>query len=166
MKLGADNIGFLGADDVRRFEELLTSLVEEGRVRAAFLVDRAGRLLAGAGETVGLDQTAFASLASADFAASNQLASLVGEEEFASVYHHGDERSMFLADIAGTAILAALFDSRTTLGMVRLKTRTLMPRFTQCLEQLAQSGPSGDVVQMEAGWAAEVESEIERLFDE
>jgi predicted regulator of Ras-like GTPase activity (Roadblock/LC7/MglB family) len=166
MRLDADNIGFLGADDVRRFEELLAELVVEGRVSASFLIDRAGRLLAAAGDMQDLDHTSFASLASADFAASNQLAALLGEDEFSSIYHHGGERSMFLADIAGTAVLAVLFDSRTTLGMVRLKTRVLLPQLAESLTRLAQSGPSGDVVQMEAGWAAEAESEIERLFDD
>jgi predicted regulator of Ras-like GTPase activity (Roadblock/LC7/MglB family) len=166
MSLADDGIGFLGADDVQRFETLLNSLVGDAQVDAALLVDRAGRLLAAAGDTRELDHTTFASLASADFAASNQLATLLGEDEFASVYHHGAKRSMFLADVSGTAILAALFDQRTTLGMVRLKTRSLVPRFADCLAHLASSGPAGQVVQMEAGWAAEVESEIERLFDE
>lgn len=167
MRLDAGGtIGFLGADDVRRFEELLDELVRDAQAGASLLVDRAGRLLAGAGDIGGLDQTTFASLASADFAASNQLATLLGEDEFASVYHHGEARSMFLVDIGGTAILAVLFDTRTTLGMIRFKTRSLMPRFTECLARLAEGGPSGQVVQMEAGWAAEVESEIERLFEE
>jgi hypothetical protein len=42
----------------------------------------------------------------------------------------------------------------------------LLPQLAESLNRLAQSGPSGDVVQMEAGWAAEAESEIERLFDD
>lgn len=166
MTAGADHIGFLGSDDVRSFEELLTSLVTEARAACALLIDRAGRLLSAAGDTGDLDETAFASLASADFAASHRLAALLGEEEFGTLYHHGEHRSMFLADIAGTAILAVLFDTRTTLGMVRIKTKSLVPRFADCLGQLAQRGPSGHVVQMEADWAVEAETEIERLFTE
>jgi predicted regulator of Ras-like GTPase activity (Roadblock/LC7/MglB family) len=166
MTLSADNIGFLGADDVRGFEEQLARYVAETRARCAFLVDRAGRLLSAVGDRSGLDETAFASLASADFAASGQLAALLGEQEFASLYHHGAERSMFLADIGGTAVLAVLFDTRTTLGMVRIKTKSLVPGLTEQFAQLAQRGPSGEVVQMESDWAAEVESEIDRLFNE
>jgi predicted regulator of Ras-like GTPase activity (Roadblock/LC7/MglB family) len=166
MTAGADQIGFLGSDDVRRFEELLTALVDEARVACALLIDRAGRLLSAAGDVGALDGTAFASLASADFAASHRLAVLLGEEEFGSLYHHGATRSMFLADIAGTAILAVLFDTRTTLGMVRIKTKLLVPRFAEYLTLLAERGPSGEVVQMEADWASEAESEIERLFTE
>lgn len=164
MKAGPDNIGSLGSDDVHTFEELLNTLLHETNVRSVFLVDRTGRLLSSLGDTRDLDQTTFASLASADFAASDQLAALLGEEEFSSLYHHGAERSMFLADIAGSAILAVLFDTRTTLGMVRIKTRMIVPRLAEYFAQMAQRGPSGMVVQMETGWASDVESEIDRLF--
>jgi predicted regulator of Ras-like GTPase activity (Roadblock/LC7/MglB family) len=166
MKAGTDSLGFLGTEDVRTFEELLSSFVSETNARSAFLVDRTGRLLSSRGDTQGLDQTTFASLASADFAASDQLAALLGEEEFSSLYHHGAERSMFLADIGGIAILAVLFDTRTTLGMVRIKTRTLVPRLSDYIAQMTQRGPLGHVVQMESGWATEAESEVDRLFSD
>lgn len=164
MNAGRDMLGFLGTDDVSTFETLLGGFVGEATVRCAMLCDRTGRMLSVAGDVSGLDQTTFASLASADFSASDQLAALLGEEEFTSLYHHGAHRSMFLADIGGVAILAVLFDTRTTLGMVRIKTKSLVPRFAEYFEQMAQRGPSGQVVQMEAGWASEAESEIDRLF--
>lgn len=159
------NIGFLGSEDVRAFEEELRAFVADTRARCAVLVDRAGRVLSAAGDTLDLDQTAFASLASADFSASDQLAALLGEEEFSALYHHGAARSMFLADIGGTAILAVLFDASTTLGMVRIRTRAIVPRLAQALDHLVQHGPTGHIVQMEADWAAEAESEIDRLFN-
>jgi predicted regulator of Ras-like GTPase activity (Roadblock/LC7/MglB family) len=165
MKLSADDIGILGAEDVRQLRELLDQYVAETRCRCALLVDGAGRMLASAGERQGLDETTFASLAAAGFAASNQLAALLGEEEFASLYHHGAERSMFLADIAGAAVLAVLIDQRTSLGLVRLRTRALVPGFADHIARLARRDPSGPIVHMEPGWAAEAESEIDRLFN-
>jgi predicted regulator of Ras-like GTPase activity (Roadblock/LC7/MglB family) len=128
------------------------------------LVDRGGRTLATHGDTGGFDEVTFASLAAADYAAGDQLAALLGETEFTSLVHHGDRQSMVLADLSGWAILAALFDSRTTLGMVRVKTRAVAPRFAAVFELLARRGPSGPLVQMEAGWADDAEQEIDRLF--
>ena len=166
MKGRSDSLSYLGADDVRSFEELLQEFVDDTAALCVLLVDRTGRLLARAGDTGSLDETAFASLASADFAASDQLAQQLGEPEFTSLYHHGAERSMFLAEIGGAAILAALFDTRTTLGMVRIATKSLLPRFAECFASLAERGPSGEVVHMETDWAHEAESEIDRLFSE
>ncbi|MBR9991325.1 MAG: roadblock/LC7 domain-containing protein [Gemmatimonadetes bacterium] len=164
--MSPDSLRFLGSDDVAGFEELLSEFITDTGALCTMLVDRTGRMLAAAGNIETLDSVAFASLASADFAASDQLAELLGEQEFTSLYHHGAERSMFLAEIGGAAILAALFDTRTTLGMVRITTKSLVPRFAECFARLAESGPSGQVVQMETGWANEAESEIDRLFAE
>jgi predicted regulator of Ras-like GTPase activity (Roadblock/LC7/MglB family) len=128
------------------------------------LVDRTGRLLTAVGDTGGFDQITFASLAAADFAASDQLAVLLGEKEFSSLYHHGERHSMFLADIGGLAILAALFDRRTTLGMVRVKARTVVPRLRTAMTSLAERGATGDAVHMDVGWADDAVMQIDRLF--
>ncbi|HSJ26538.1 MAG TPA: roadblock/LC7 domain-containing protein [Longimicrobiales bacterium] len=165
MTLSSGNIGLLGSDDVRAFEELLTGFVTDTRAATVLLVDRAGRMLASAGDVGELDGTTFASLAAAGFSASSQLAVLLGEDEFSSLYHHGLNRSMFLADVAGTAVLAVLFDGRTTLGMVRIRSKLLVPALAQRFARLAADGPSGQVTHMAAEWAEEAESEIDRLFN-
>jgi predicted regulator of Ras-like GTPase activity (Roadblock/LC7/MglB family) len=161
-----DAIGFLGADDVDRLDELLIGFIRDTQVQCAVLCDRTGRLLTSQGDTRDLDGITFASLCAGDFGASDQLAALLGETEFTSLYHKGHDRSMFLADLAGTAILAVLFDNKTTLGMVRIKTRTVVPKFVTLFEELASRGPAGRLMQFETGWANEAESAIDDLFND
>lgn len=162
----SQNIGFLDTPDIDQLNSALQALLAESRVRCAALVDRSGRLLTASGDTGGFDQTTFASLAAADFAASDQLAALLGEPEFASLYHHGDRQSMFLADLGGWAILVVLFDPSTTLGLVRLRARATMPRLIEVFEGLARRERDMPAVRMDEGWAAEAEDEIDRLFGE
>ncbi|HKJ92680.1 MAG TPA: roadblock/LC7 domain-containing protein, partial [Longimicrobiales bacterium] len=108
-------------------------------------------------------ETTFASLAAADFAASDQLAGLLGEDEFTSLYHQGEAGSMYLADVAGSAILAAVFDHSTTLGMVRLKTRTVVPEVVELLNELV-GRPSQPGQGLDASWLSAAADEIDRLF--
>lgn len=154
----------LDADGRARLDAVLASFVEETQARCAVLLDRDGRPLVLAGKTAQLDDTAFASLAAADFAAGDRLASLLGEDEFTSLYHQGDHHSMYLVDVGGTAILAALFDDRSSLGLVRLKAKRAVPRFAALLAERAAAEPEdaglGD------GWADEAGDEIDRLFAE
>lgn len=164
MSPAPDNIAFLGAEDVRELDALLARYLVDTRARSALLLDRSGRLLTAAGDLEDLDQTTFASLAAGDFAASDQLAAHLGEPEFTSLYHHGRAHSMFLADVGGTVILAVLFDQRTTLGMIRVRTRQVVPVCAALFEQLRLRGPRGSLIHLESGWAAEAESEIDRLF--
>lgn len=159
-----DGITVFGPQDIEQLDQLLTSFLKETQANCAILVDRAGRMLASAGDTGGMDRITFASLVAGDFAASDQLASLLGEPEFSSLYHQGEGRSMFLADVGGWAILAALFDGRTTLGMVRVKSRVLVPRFTTLFADFAARGPAAPLSELQPEWAAEAEDEIDRLF--
>lgn len=159
-----DSISSIGATDLQEFEGLLTTFLADTQARCAVLVDRTGRLLTAVGDTGGFDQITFASLAAADFAASDQLAVLLGEQEFSSLYHHGERHSMFLADIGGLAILAALFDRRTTLGMIRVKARVIVPKLRTAMASLAERGATGGAVQMDVGWADDAVMQIDRLF--
>ncbi|MGD8278557.1 MAG: hypothetical protein PVH00_11050, partial [Gemmatimonadota bacterium] len=65
---------------------------------------------------------------------------------------------------AGYAILVSLDDHRTTLGMVRIKTRGTVARLVRLFDEMAERGPSGSLMQMEVGWTQDAENEIDRLF--
>lgn len=156
-----DPLSALGADDVEKVNRLLESFVSEAGARCALLLDRNGRPLTAFGETGDLDETSFASLAAADFDASDQLAGLLGEDEFTSLYHQGVDGSMYLSEIAGVAILAAVFDRRTTLGMVRLKTREVVPQLAGLLKELGGRDGEG---RLDDDFADDAVSEIDRLF--
>lgn len=160
--MNSDSLAALGPGDLERVNRLLHSFVAEAGARCALLLDRVGRPLTAFGETRNLDETSFASLAAADFDASDELAGLLGEKEFTSLYHQGVHGSMYLSEIAGSAILAAVFDRRTTLGMVRLKTREVIPQLADLLAEIG----AGETVEgrLDASWTDDAVSEIDRLF--
>lgn len=158
-----DTIWALCAQDFRRLEELLAAFISESNARCAVLLDRAGRLLSVAGHAADFDGVAFASLAAADFAASDQLAAQLGAKQFTSLYHQGENSSMYLVDVSALAILAALFDGGTTLGMVRLRTRDAVPGFSAVFAD-ALERDSTDTAFLDSDWFDEAEIEIDRLF--
>lgn len=161
-----DSIVSLDSEDLQRLTQLLEGLLGDASARSAFLVDRSGQLLTASGATRGVDHASFASLAAADFAASGRLAELLGEDEFASLYHQGDVSSMVLVDVGGRAILAALFDARTTLGMVRLKTKTLIPELVRLFDTAKERERTTPRPDLGSSWADEASDEIDRLFTE
>jgi predicted regulator of Ras-like GTPase activity (Roadblock/LC7/MglB family) len=153
-------------EDLQRLDELLNTFVGETQVRCALLLDRTGRLLTTAGDVGGLDGTSFASLAAADFSASDQLAVLLGEQEFSALYHAGDKSSMYLADVgSGAAVLAAMFDGRTTLGMVRLKSKTMLPRLSALFTELVER-PQTKNTPLDPSWLLDAVDSVDRLFRE
>src|SRR3954454_24754128 len=135
MAAGAASWSFT-EDDYSAITESLQRFLGESNARCALLVDRAGQLVATVGEPPNFDPTAFATLTAADFSANDQLAKLIGENDFNSLFHQGEKESMYLADIARRVILVVLFDHRTTLGLVRLKMRHVVGNLTQLFEQV------------------------------
>lgn len=151
--------------DAQRIDELLGSFLEESHARCALLVDRTGQLITIAGERPDFDSTAFASLAAADFSANDQLASMIGEQEFSSLFHQGEKDSMYLADVAKRVILIVLFDDRATLGMIRIKVRSAVRELSEIFAQLFQRVTSERIgSRLESAWIDEAEDEIDRLF--
>jgi predicted regulator of Ras-like GTPase activity (Roadblock/LC7/MglB family) len=155
---------FFEEADRRRLADLLNTYLTETGNRCAMVLDREGQLLTSVGDVSGLDGIAFASLAAADFAASGELARQFGETEFNSLYHEGDGGSLYLHDLGGRAILAAVFDDRTTLGMVRLGSRSLVPQLAAVFEQLSTRREPSQV--LDGSWAVQAADEIDRLFKE
>jgi predicted regulator of Ras-like GTPase activity (Roadblock/LC7/MglB family) len=154
-----------GEEEAARIDQLLQSFLYESQARCALLIDRTGQLITTAGDRPAFDSTAFASLAAADFSANDQLASMIGEQEFSSLFHQGEKESMYLADVAKRVILVVLFDDRATLGMIRIKVRSVVVELTAIFARLFdRAAADGGAHRMQSDWAADAEDEIERLF--
>jgi len=152
----------LGEQDYHRITEHLNDLLRESNARCAMLVDRTGQLLANAGEQLQFDPTAFASLTAADFSANDQLAKMIGEPEFASLFHQGEKESMYLADVARRIILVVLFDQRTTVGLVRLRVKQTVGELGRIFDEMFQRGGQGQ--QAARPFLEGADDEIDKLF--
>lgn len=152
--------------DFQRIHQILDDLLYEANARCALLVDRTGQLVTTVGEKPDFDPTAFASLTAADFSANDQLASMIGEGEFNTLFHQGQKESMYLADVARRLILVVLFDTRTTLGLVRIKVREAVTGLNQVFQDVFQRFERGAQPALERAFVDEAEDEIDRLFRE
>ncbi len=150
--------------DYQRISGHLNELLKESNARCALLVDRAGQLLASVGEQMSFDPTAFASLTAADFSANDQLAQMLGEPEFASLFHQGEKESMYLADVARRVILVVLFDERTTVGMVRLRVKQTVNDLAAIFHEMFNRADSDASQTREGGLLEGADDEIDQLF--
>ena len=137
----------------------LQQFLYDSNARCAMLVDRSGQLVATVGEQPRFDATSFATLTAADFSANDQLARLIGETEFNSLFHQGEQESMYLVDIARRVILVVLFDTRTTVGMVRLEMRKTVTELAGLFEAMFTRPPAAA-----PGVLAGADDEIDKLF--
>lgn len=160
MPVGAASWSFT-EDDFGAITKSLQRFLHESNARCALLVDRTGQLVATVGEQPDFDPTAFATLTAADFSANDQLAKLIGETDFNSLFHQGEKESMYLADVARRVILVVIFDNRTTLGLVRLKLKPAIDELGRLFQQVFERGAAG---QGGPNLLAGADDEIDKLF--
>src|ERR687894_1909830 len=161
MAVGAATWSFTEGD-FGAITALLQRFLYDSNARTALLVDRTGQLVATVGEKPSFDPTAFATLTAADFSANDQLAKLIGEKEFNSLFHQGERESMYLADVLHRVILVVLFDGRTTLGLVRLKVKAAVDELARLFQAVFERGAAGQPAPPSV--LAVADDEIDKLF--
>ena len=105
-----------------RIKIILARLCVECAARVVFLVDRDGQPMAFHGDIGDMDTTSFSSLAAGNVAATSSMARLIGEDTFPAVVHEGERESIFIS-VIGRSLLVVVFDQRSTLGLVKIRTK-------------------------------------------
>ena len=105
--------------------QIENTLIKAG-VNNVFLVDEAGNIVVACGhKTYNMDTTSLAALAAANFGASSQIAKLIGEDDFALLFHKGKKDSIHVARIGTDLILVTIFGDNVSLGLIRLRVAQL-----------------------------------------
>lgn len=121
--------------DAARIQKLLADFLAESGSAEVLLIDRSGQLLAMDGVERDLDTVSVSALAAAAFSSTSAMAQLLGETEFTVLFHEGLKRSIHVSTVDEEAIVLAIFDERTTVGMVRLFAREASQALSLVLAQ-------------------------------
>ena len=123
-------------EDYWAINTILQELLKNSNSASVLLLDKTGQLISSLGDPPQFDMHSFASLCAADFEANAQLAVLIGEKDFSTLYHQGSNESMYLARVEKNIILVILFDKRTTLGLVRLRAKKAVDNLETVIRRL------------------------------
>lgn len=155
-------------EDYWAINSLLNELLENSNSETVMLIDKTGQLIASVGAEPQFDLTSFASLCAADFEANSQMATLIGEKDFSTLYHQGVDESIYLARVETNVILVVLFDRRTTLGLVRLRVKKAVDSLNSVLKRLYEKleYQNEEYSEFDEDFASQVDQEIDSLFSD
>jgi len=164
--LGYENLSIF-EQDFWDINNSLNKLLTSTNATALLLVDKAGQLITSVGNISNLDLVSFGSLAAADFAATSQLAMLIGEDEFTELFHQGKQENIYITIILSRIILVVIFGKSTNLGLIRIRIKTTVTElekiFTNIFAKLnSNSERMRDTFNEDFKKAAE--SELDDLF--
>jgi len=105
-------------DDIRSF--LTQEVMTEG-ISTILVIDNAGTLIVNVGDKIDLDAVSLAAVAAANFAATERIARLIGEQDFVLLFYKGHNESFHFSRVGNRYIIVTIFDNSLSLGLLRLK---------------------------------------------
>jgi predicted regulator of Ras-like GTPase activity (Roadblock/LC7/MglB family) len=140
----------MGTPQVVMFEEeqqqiqaICDRLQRDSNSIAILVINKDGQEIARAGNTEHLDVTSLSSLFAGNVAATGGIAKLLAEKEFSGQFHEGEKTNIHLSLVAQRAILVVLFDTRSSLGLVRLRVKKASEELTKVFDALVKKMSQG-----------------------
>lgn len=150
-------------EEFHKIQGIVDQLVKASNAKVVFIIDKNGQLIAAAGDTEQVDTTSLASLTAGNIAATGGMAKLLRENEFTTQFHEGENANIHIQLVDKRVILVVIFDSKTSLGLVRLRVKKACEHLSiifQALmkkaEQPGQESPFGEIT----------DEDIDNLFND
>jgi predicted regulator of Ras-like GTPase activity (Roadblock/LC7/MglB family) len=123
--------------------KILTELATKTKASAILFADMSGQLISQRGNTENMNTTVLSALAASDFAATSEMAKLVGEDaKFKLLFHEGEKRNVYLSNVGDNFFLVVVFDVSVTLGLIRIYTKKAIEDLSGVLDD--ESGTTGE----------------------
>ena len=137
--------------DIQAINSILEAFLKKSAARCALLVDQDGHMITASGDTDRIDLDTISALVAGSFAATKALAKQFGEEEFTALFHQGRTGNIQLSLVGERALLTALFEDNTTIGMVRLYANESAKRLAEVFRRKATSNDCAPQLDMTEG---------------
>lgn len=150
-------------EEFTQIQAIVDRLVREANSEVVFIIDKNGQLIASAGQDDDLDTTSLASLTAGNIAATGGIAKLLSEKEFTTQFHEGERANIHIQLVGNRVILVVIFDSKTSLGLVRLRVKKASEELNLIFESLLQKVQDPN---QETPFAEITDDDIDNLFND
>ncbi len=143
-----------------RCDDLLQKLKEVSGSSFLALISTSGQPITTASDTYHPETLSLASLAASSFAATQQLARILDENEFTLLFHEGSALNLHVSQVNEQVLLIVTFGRETQVGKVRLYTQ----RAIEVLRQIFDGPDDGTTPTMDADFESSAGTAIDDLF--
>jgi predicted regulator of Ras-like GTPase activity (Roadblock/LC7/MglB family) len=152
-------------EDIDKIDKILSEFLRLSGAKSALLIDKDGHMVTKRGEVRTIDIDTISALVAGSFAATKEMARLLGEDEFTALFHQGERDNIQLSLVGERTLLTILFDDRTTVGMVRLyageTAKKLAEVYQECLEKSDEhTGPV-----LDEAYGDSAKEQLDNLFN-
>jgi predicted regulator of Ras-like GTPase activity (Roadblock/LC7/MglB family) len=113
----------------------LSALIEKTGALTALLVSKDGIAVAEAGDTSYLNTSAMSALVAGMFAATREVARMVGENQFSMLLQQGENRHLHISLIQESNMMVVIFEGYERIGFVRHECRRVGEELGKAIRQ-------------------------------
>ena len=128
-------------EDIGELNAALQELLIKSDATVGFVIDKGGFVITQYGNAPEFDVMTLAALSAASFAATESIASLVGERNFSSVYQQGESYSILVLNVDEYSLLTVVFKARISAGAVKYFADTTMREIATQLKVAQERDP-------------------------
>ncbi len=146
MKDGSRQV-ILTAQQFDEITKVLSELAAKTKASTILLADMSGQLITQRGNTDDINTAILSALAASDFAATSEMAKLVGEDaKFKLLFHEGEKRNVYLSNVGDNFFLVVVFDVSVTLGLVRIYTKKAIQNLLKIFRESEEGEDASKII--------------------
>ena len=128
----------LQPQDYDQIKRDLDDFLSNSEARTVLLCDRGGNVIADSGENVADSMDLVSALVAGAFAATKELAMVMGEKEFSAIFHQGENTSIFMSSVGEEVLLFSLYSDDTNAGLVKMYALTVSRKIHSLVNEVMQ----------------------------
>lgn len=126
----------LDQEQLDSIEEVLQKDLMDLGLKCVILIDMAGNIIANLDNgQVGHDVYSLAALAAGNFGAVCAMAAIIGEDDFALLFHKGKNENIHFSKVMEDFLLVTIFGNDVSLGYLRLKVDESIEKISTIFEK-------------------------------
>lgn len=153
------------AEDVERFNEVLSNYLRKANASCALLIDKEGHTVAKQGFLDNLDTQSLAALVAGSFASTRQVAKLLGEPEFNVLYHQGSTQNIHITLVGERTLQVSVFNKNVKTGMIQVLSKELAEQIKVLLDDIENRKPEdGPHEELAENFTEDIKDQLDNLF--
>jgi predicted regulator of Ras-like GTPase activity (Roadblock/LC7/MglB family) len=166
-KIDGSKIISFDATQYEGIKKYLGELYSKTRAKVVLFADMAGQIIGERGDTAEMNTTVLSALAAGDFAATAEIAKLVGEgDRFKLHLHEGETKNVYLTNVGEQFFLIIIFDANVALGMVRVYTKKAVESILTIVEEAAANEGMSEADMIDEDFGNLLAAELDGAFSD
>jgi predicted regulator of Ras-like GTPase activity (Roadblock/LC7/MglB family) len=150
--------------DLNTISAVLLKLMHDTNATSSLLIDKSGQVISVQGSESRSNATTLGALLAGVFSSSREVARLLNEKDFRSIFQQGVQESIYTSMVEEQWLLVIIFDKFTHIGLVKVLSKKATEELGRILDRVRNDTSRAKSSVLNLQFRSSVEDTIDLLF--